>query len=76
MTLRAELRPLSRYPAVSLISCALHFVAFLLLLLVALSLPIIKTIYLVQLTSEAHENTPLSIATELRFGVWGLCATR
>jgi len=75
MTLRAELKPLARYPVVAFVSCAFLFAAFLLLLLVALSLPILKTIYLVQLTSGATEASPLSVATELRFGVWGVCAT-
>lgn len=76
LAMRAELWPLARYPKVALISCAFLFSAFLLLLLVALSLPILKSIYLVQLTSKAVERTPLSIATTLRFGVWGVCASR
>jgi len=72
--MRPAFRPLGRYQIVSIVSCALLFTAFLFLLLVALSLPIIKTIYLVKLTSEAVEASPLSIATQLRFGVWGVCA--
>jgi len=52
------------------------FGAFLLFLLVALSLPIIKSIYVLQiksLTSPAQPET--SVATQLRFGVWGFCAS-
>ncbi|KAF8271126.1 hypothetical protein EI94DRAFT_1770589 [Lactarius quietus] len=54
----------------------LPFGAFLLFLLVALSLPIIKSIYVLQiksLTSPAQPET--SVATQLRFGVWGFCAS-
>jgi len=69
------MRPLARYPVVAIISCLSLFVTFLFLLLVSLSLPIIKTIYLVQFRSTAPSPTPLSIATELRFGVWGVCAS-
>lgn len=54
----------------------LMFVAFLLQLLVALSLPIIKPIYLLSLESVTSSNFIVSsVATELRFGVWGFCAT-
>ncbi|KAI5115848.1 hypothetical protein M0805_006262 [Coniferiporia weirii] len=54
---------------------ALIVAAFILLLLVALSLPIIKPVYLLSVVSTATETVPTSIATELRFGVWGYCAT-
>lgn len=51
--------------------------AFILFLLVALSLPIIKPIYLLQLDGIITNNQPeTSIGTQVRFGVWGLCVTR
>jgi len=65
-----------RYPLVSFITCLLTFSAFILLLLVGLSLPIIKPIYLFTFHAKPSFGQPLSIATELRFGVWGVCATR
>ncbi|KAI9465928.1 actin cortical patch SUR7/pH-response regulator pali [Lactarius psammicola] len=50
--------------------------AFLLFLLVALSLPIIKSIYLLQLEGITSPSQPAtSVGTRLRFGVWGFCAT-
>lgn len=50
--------------------------AFILFLLVALSLPIIKPIYLLQLDGIITNNQPeTSIGTQVRFGVWGLCVT-
>lgn len=52
------------------------FVAFVLLLLVALSMPIIKPVYLLSLVSTTPDLEATSIATEVRFGVWGYCATR
>jgi hypothetical protein len=46
-------------------------------LFVALSLPIIKSIYLLKLDGHAVSDVPAtSIGTELRFGVWGFCVTR
>ncbi|KIJ31280.1 hypothetical protein M422DRAFT_53465 [Sphaerobolus stellatus SS14] len=52
------------------------FVSFLLLLLVSLSLPIIKALYLLQIQSNPASTVPLTnVATVLRFGVWGFCAT-
>jgi hypothetical protein len=51
--------------------------AFVLFLFVALSLPIIKSVYLLKFDGHTSSNTPAtSIGTELRFGVWGFCATR
>jgi uncharacterized BrkB/YihY/UPF0761 family membrane protein len=51
--------------------------AFFLLLFVALSLPIIKSVYLLQLNANTASDVPAtSVGTELRFGVWGFCATR
>jgi len=68
-------KPLSAYRIISLTSCAVLFVAFLLFLLVGLSLTIIKPIFLLAIRSTKIENPPLSIATDLKFGVWGVCAT-
>lgn len=51
--------------------------SFILLLFVAISLPVFKPIYLLSVhTSAAADQPATSIATELRFGVWGFCATR
>ena len=51
--------------------------ASILFILVALSLPIIKPIYLLQLDGHPSPSQPdTSIGTELRFGVWGFCVTR
>ncbi|VDC03010.1 unnamed protein product [Peniophora sp. CBMAI 1063] len=49
------------------------FSAFVLLLLVALSLPIIKSIYLLELEATTVQIINSSIGTSLRFGVWGFC---
>ncbi|KAF8511543.1 actin cortical patch SUR7/pH-response regulator pali [Gautieria morchelliformis] len=51
------------------------FVCFTLLLLVSLSMPIIKALYIVAVRAEGLETQPATaVATELRFGVWGYCA--
>lgn len=56
---------------------ALLVIAFVLLLLVAISLPIVKAVYLFTLQAkDAEDLLPTSIGTEVRFGVWGYCATR
>jgi hypothetical protein len=48
----------------------------LLFLLVALSSPIIKSIYVLQLKADTSSTQPeTSLGTQLRFGVWGFCAT-
>lgn len=52
------------------------FVAFLLLLLVSLSLPIIKSIFLFRLTANdtaSFLHASASASGEVRFGVWGYC---
>ncbi|PPQ93851.1 hypothetical protein CVT25_013561 [Psilocybe cyanescens] len=69
-------RPLALYKSISLVTIFLLFSSFLLFLLVSLSLTIIKPIYLFSLrsTAPAPESAPLSLATELRFGIWGFCA--
>ncbi|RDB24904.1 hypothetical protein Hypma_007969 [Hypsizygus marmoreus] len=73
--MKAIHRPLARHRVVSTVSFLLLLGAFVLLLLVALSLPIIKPVYLLSVKSTVTGEVPTSIATELRFGVWGLCAS-
>ncbi|KAF8504577.1 SUR7/PalI family-domain-containing protein [Russula emetica] len=52
------------------------FTAFILFLFIALSLPIIKTVYLLQINGHPSPSLPeTSVGTELRFGVWGFCVT-
>ncbi|KAK0494834.1 actin cortical patch SUR7/pH-response regulator pali [Armillaria luteobubalina] len=69
-------KPFALYREISIVSLVLLFIAFLLLLLVGISLTIIKAIYLIRVYSTAASDEPVtSIATELRFGVWGVCAT-
>jgi hypothetical protein len=51
--------------------------ASILFMFIALSLPIIKSVYLLQLSGHPSSSQPAtSIGTELRFGVWGFCVTR
>lgn len=65
-----------RHSAVALAATVILVVAFVLLLLVALSLPLIKAVYILQVNATpVQKQPPTSIATELRFGVWGFCAT-
>ncbi|KAF8918190.1 actin cortical patch SUR7/pH-response regulator pali [Mucidula mucida] len=69
-------RPFHAHRITSLIALVLLFTSFLLLLLVGISLTIIKAIYIIRVYSTADNGQPAtSIATELRFGVWGLCAS-
>jgi hypothetical protein len=68
-------RPLRRHRVLSISSFVLHLTAFVLLLLVGLSLTIIKAIYLLALKANGN-RIATSLATELRFGVWGVCASR
>ncbi|KAL6305245.1 hypothetical protein BKA93DRAFT_731639 [Sparassis latifolia] len=69
-------RPLARHLGISIATCVLFFISFLLFFLVALSLPIIKTIYLFSLKLDTAPGVPASsVATDLMFGVWGLCAS-
>jgi len=51
----------------------LLFSAWLLLLLVSLSLPIIKTIYILEVKAKTSSPIQTSVATSIRFGVWGMC---
>jgi hypothetical protein len=52
----------------------LLFAAFILLLLISLSVPIIKTIYLFKLS--AHVSAGIidsAVSGEVKFGAWGYC---
>ncbi|KAF9268532.1 hypothetical protein L218DRAFT_953991 [Marasmius fiardii PR-910] len=72
--MKREHKPLVEHKITSLF-CVLFLTAtFVLLLLVGLSLTIIKPIYLVRVFSTRTGQPPTSLATELRFGVWGVCA--
>ncbi|KAG5636932.1 hypothetical protein H0H81_006328 [Sphagnurus paluster] len=62
------------YRRISTVSFILLVASFVLLLLVGLSLPIIKSVYLVAVHA-ISVDIPTTIATELRFGVWGVCAS-
>jgi len=67
-------KPLRHHRIISTCSFLLLFASFLLFLLVALSLPIIKGVYLLTLQATINPDQPTtSIGTELRFGVWGVC---
>ena len=50
----------------------LNFAAFVLLLLVTLSVPIIKDIYLFKLGANTHNHT-VNVTGDARFGIWGYC---
>ncbi|KAK7048317.1 hypothetical protein R3P38DRAFT_2868634 [Favolaschia claudopus] len=67
-------KPLAAYRVLSYICIGLLFTAFLLSLLVGISLPIIKPIWLLKLQSIRPGQPATTVATELRFGVWGACA--
>lgn len=64
-----------RYRCASVTTFIILFCAFVLYLLVALSLPVIKAVYLFQLNFTSANQPPTSIATNFRFGVWGFCAS-
>lgn len=51
----------------------LLFSAWVLLLLVSISLPIIKPIYILEVDAVTTPSVQTSIATSIRFGVWGMC---
>ncbi|TCD60790.1 hypothetical protein EIP91_009519 [Steccherinum ochraceum] len=69
-------RPLAQYKCVSATASLFLLAAFALYLVVALSLPIIKPIYLFVIKFNTQPNQPpTSIATDIRFGVWGFCAS-
>ncbi|KAL4263872.1 pH-response regulator palI/RIM9 [Pleurotus pulmonarius] len=73
--MKREHRPLARHKFVSSISFFLLLAAFILLLLVAISLPIVKAVYLISVKADVSGLPLTSAATELRFGVWGVCAS-
>ncbi|KIK61270.1 hypothetical protein GYMLUDRAFT_59180 [Collybiopsis luxurians FD-317 M1] len=66
-------KPLKAYRKLSILCVFLLFAAFILLLLVGLSLPIVHPVYVLRVfATDAQDGSSLS--TELRFGVWGVCA--
>lgn len=66
----------ARYHFTAVLTAIVLFGAFVLYLLPALSLPIIKAIYLLQINFATPANQPATdVATNLRFGVWGFCAS-
>jgi len=67
--------PFAHHRILSPLSFLLLFVSFILILLVGLSLPIIRTVYLLSLQSTVATQPASSVANEIRFGVWGACAT-
>lgn len=70
-------RPLVHYRYISLAAFVLLLIAFIIFLLIAISAPIVKTIYLLKVTAIVNPNQPrTNIATKLFFGVFGFCATR
>lgn len=69
--------PRRRHRFISVATALFTLVTFILFLLVALSLPIIKNIWLLSIHAKISSSLPVtSIATELKFGVWGFCAFR
>ncbi|KAF8119409.1 hypothetical protein EV363DRAFT_1379700 [Boletus edulis] len=67
--------PLQKHLVVSLMTLAIFFTAFLLFILVGLSLTITPSVYIIEV-SALHSMNPISNgATSLYFGVWGVCAT-
>ncbi|KAH7883279.1 hypothetical protein F5I97DRAFT_220571 [Phlebopus sp. FC_14] len=68
-------RPLQKHVILSVVSLLIFFTAFLLFLLVGLSLTIIPSIYLVRVSAKGSTNPVSNVATSLWFGVWGVCAT-
>jgi hypothetical protein len=76
MAFRPHRHLLVEYRKLSLAAVGLLFIAFLLLLLVGLSLPLIKPVYIMELKGLPQDQPATSIATRLQFGVWGVCASR
>ncbi|KAG0708622.1 hypothetical protein DFH29DRAFT_891194 [Suillus ampliporus] len=69
------LQPLREHTIVRLASSTLFLTAFLLFLLVGLSLPIIKSIIIIKVSAVNLVDPVSNAITELQFGVWGICAT-
>jgi hypothetical protein len=63
------------YRAISSVAVFFLLAAFILLLLVAISLPIIKPIYILALQTTVQVQAT-TVTTQLRFGVWGVCAAK
>ncbi|KAF7346261.1 hypothetical protein MSAN_01853300 [Mycena sanguinolenta] len=74
MKVKPHHKPLAAYQLLSYICIGLLTTACLFSLLIGLSLPIIKQIYLLKVSSTSQGQPATSVATELRFGVWGVCA--
>jgi len=70
---KAHHKPLYAHRKISLVCVFLLFSAFILLFLVGISLPIVRSVYIVQVRSIVTAPATSS-ATEIRFGVWGACA--
>lgn len=66
---------MARYRAISSVAVFFLLAAFILLLLVAISLPIIKPIYILALQTTVQVQAT-TVTTQLRFGVWGVCAAK
>ena len=75
MSLRTILRPRKNMAIPTTLSPILLLCATVLLVLVSLSAPIIKSIYLLNIHAEDEPGIPLDGATQLNFGVWGYCAS-
>ncbi|KAM5542941.1 hypothetical protein V8D89_003325 [Ganoderma adspersum] len=72
---RRHPRPLARHLGISLTTCAIFLISFILFLLVGLSVTIIKSIYIFRIQFATNPDQPVtSVATDLHFGVWGVCA--
>ena len=70
-------KPLFHYRYISLAAFLLLFIAFIIFFLVTLSVPIIKTIFLLELKAAQNpKQPPTSIANTITLGVWGLCTER
>jgi len=68
-------KPLAAYRYLSYICVALLLCACVFSLLVGLSLPIVKPVYILRVYSTRTGIPQTSVATELRFGVFGVCAS-
>jgi len=69
------MRPHPGYRIITSVASGAIFVAFLLALLVSLSLPVIRPIYLFVVNDVGGSSRrPVAAAAQLRFGVWGVCA--
>ncbi|KAJ4487222.1 hypothetical protein C8J55DRAFT_507306 [Lentinula edodes] len=71
--MKTEHKPLAAYRRISLICLFLLLAAFVLLLLVGISLPIVHPVYIMRVYA-TPTGPATSLDTELRFGVWGVCA--